>query len=288
MKPGPFIKQHYTDLEWTCIKWTLMPLVAGIAIYIVQNLSFHVIHENLCSYIDCSFVAQVPFNYLATATIVVLGVLYALELKMLWTLPILCVVCVLVFSYAESLGMKGEYGLFSLFFLAQFIAYLRHHLNSTTDLKTERIQFPLQILAAAYTLSAISKLQTSGLGWVNDNAESFGLLVFREYLSAFSTTGDIQYAISGGNISSYLLEHLWMIKIILGLSVLLEGCSFILITGKRNASRYAILLIAMHIGIYLTMNLVLYTIVVSMVALTINPIYRLVTAAKFIKGKFTP
>lgn len=272
-----FFNNNYTAAEWACMKITIVPLVVSVAIYSIWNLRFDtILQENMCSYIDCNFVITTPVNYILTAAILLAATLYIFEKMMLVALGMLTTLSLLVFSYTESLGIKGEYGLFTVIFGAQFVAYLAHYIKPEFNIKYTRVQYSLQLLAAAYVLSGFAKLSYGGLSWVSDNAPNFTALIYREYYSAYTTTGNMDYMQKGALYAGWLLEHLWVIKLLLSLSIILEICAVTLITGKRNAFIYGCLLLLLHLGIYITMNIVLLTIVVTLIAFTLNPLYYVV------------
>src|ERR1043165_6650696 len=220
-----FLNRGYSNLEWTGIKWSLVPLMMIILCYAIPDFRGAIIHENICSYIDCSYAIKLPYVGLAIAG--GLGLMYLFEVAMLVCLPLLAVVSFYLFSYLEAVGLKGEYGLFSLTFLSQFIAYVRHKRNPATDLATERVHFPLQLIAAAYVLSAISKLWVSGLGWFNENAVNFAVQIYREYSSSYASSGQIAFEGLARDYSSFILQNVWLIKLLLGFCVLIEACAFI-------------------------------------------------------------
>ena len=270
----------YTAAEWTCIKITIIPLVVLVAIYSIWHFQFNaILQENICSYINCTYMVKTPVNYILTAAILLAATLYIFEKMMLIATGLLTLLSLLVFSYTESLGIKGEYGLFTVIFAAQFVAYLIHYIKPGFNLKYNRVQFSLQLLAAAYVLSGIAKFSYGGIYWAENNAPNFAAQIYREYYSAYATTGNIFYAAKGAMYSGWLVEHIWILKLLLALTVILETGAILLITGKRNAFIYGSVLLLLHIGIYITMNIVLLTIVVTLLALTINPVYRFVQLA---------
>lgn len=267
-------ENSYSGTEWFCIKITLIPLVIVIAFYSIWQLQFDsILQENICSYVNCTYIVKAPVNYLLTAAILLSAILYVFEKLMIFSLSMLTVLSFIIFSYTESVGISGEYGLFTVIFAVQLIAYVYHHFNPGSNLPYNRIQFSLQLLAAAYTLSALAKLSAGGMGWFSHYATNFAAQTFREYNSAYVSTGHAGYYAKGVAYSTFLLQHAWITKTLLALTVVIEGGALVLITGKRNAFIYGILLTAFHIGIFITMNIVLFTLVVSVTAFTVNPLH---------------
>lgn len=203
---------------------------------------------------------------------------------MLLTLPALSLTTILFYSHIESMGLKGLYGIFTLLFFTQWIAYIRNKLNSQTKLTSERVSFALQIIAAAYVLSGISKLQQSGLGWITEGAHYFPIQVYHDYLSAFTNSGSTIEIIAGNRISEWLLNNTLLVMIFLLASLLTELGAIVLLTGKKNAFYYSILLVLMHTGIAVLMKIILPAVIIPMMILCINPLYHLVY---FANNRFT-
>lgn len=273
-----FFANQYSSNEWRCVKWSIIPYILLLAIYFILTLQGTPVIQNICAYVNCGLLTSLPLKLIGIFCIGICSVLYLFEIRMIAVLSALTIFSFLIFSFAESVGVKSEYGLFVLLFLSQLVAYIRNKRNPATNLQKERIQFPLQFLAAAYTLAAISKLHTSGFGWFTENAESFGLLIYKEYSSVYYSTGDISALHNGISIASWVLQHPVITKCLLLFSLLTELFAIILITGKRNAFFYSLLLLGMHLGIYFTMNLVVLPFVVLLVVLAINPGYLIYIA----------
>lgn len=274
-----FFANRYTPTEWQCVKWSLVPYILFLTVYFLISLQGRPVIHNVCSYINCDLITILPFKLIGIISICICIGLYLLEIQMIATLSVLTLLTFFIFSFAESVGIKSEYGLFVITFFAQLVAYVRNKHNPATNLYTERIQFPLQFLAGAYTLAAISKLQTSGLAWFTENAQAFGLLVYKEYSSIYYSTGDITALNNGTDIASWVLLHPGITNLVLLSGLLIELFAFVLITGKRNAFFYSLLLLTMHIGIYFTMHLVVLPFVILLMVLAINPCYLIFTAA---------
>jgi hypothetical protein len=231
--------------------------------------------DGLSDYLGISYyLYTTPHNYLVLGLFLLFSLLYLLEIKMLYATLGLFSFSLVIFSFYENnLAGCGELGLVSLIFLVQFIAYFRSYLNKSVDLNKERIQFPLQLLAAAYTLSALTKLRTSGIDWFTTDAENFAVHVMRYHYSAYVSYGLEWYRIKGEFIANFIVQHLLLVKIVLGGVIVLELAAFVLMRSKKHAFVYGMLILIFHTGVFVTINLFIPSFVVPLLALTVNPLY---------------
>lgn len=151
-------------------------------------------------------------------------------------------------------------------FFVQFIAYYRNNAN----LKSERIQFPIQIIAAGYTLAGISKLYESGLGWVAQ-APQASIQMLKNYCYAYYDTGDNLYLDKGMQLTTYALEHANTIKTLFAVSLFLELFACLALINKKSAFIYGLLLTSMHIGIFYFMHIIIIPVFIPMLTFMVNP-----------------
>ena len=243
-----------------------MLITLPVLLYILYSRDFtQPYHPNLCSIIDCSFLAINSIKLAITVLLILCFILYIFEIKMLITIFTLSIISILIFSYEEAIGFKGENGLVSLSFFTQFFAYLFFHLKLNKNLFFNRVQFPMQVVAAGYVLSGISKLYNSGIDWFTSDAQNFSVILLRQMHSNYATTGNIENYYKGWQMADWVINNIFFIKILLALSLMLELFTFIVLKNKKIAFYYALMLICMHIGIYITMNIILPTIIAPMV-----------------------
>ena len=251
-----------------------MLITLPVLLYILYSRDFtQPYHQNLCSIIDCSFLAINSIKLVIAVLLLLCFTLYVFEIKMLITTFTLSAISILIFSYEEAIGFKGENGLISLSFFAQFFAYLFFQLKLNNNLSFNRVQFPVQVVAAGYVLSGISKLYNSGVDWFTSDAQNFSVILLRQMHSNYATTGNIEDYFKGWQMAGWVINNILLIKILLALSLMLELFTFIVLKNKKIAFYYALMLICMHIGIYFAMDIILPTIIAPMVIFFINPLF---------------
>jgi hypothetical protein len=155
-------------------------------------------------------------------------------------------------------------------FFVQALAYYRN--NST--LSEERIQFPIQIIAAGYMLAAISKLSEAGLHWVTDSPR-ISLQILKGYSYTYFNTGDITAYKLGMARAAFITQHKAMVEIVCGISLFLELFAWIAVKNKRTAFVYGLLLLAMHVGIFYFLNVFIGAVFYPMLVFMVNPLYLL-------------
>lgn len=263
----------HKDLEWFSIKLSLVLVVDIFLVHTLYSRTSQPFPVGICTIIDCVYFVTPPMNYIITVLLIGLSMLYVLEMEMLLcTFFIFCFI-VIFMSLEESNGNPAENGILSLIFFAQFLAYLIHAFNPTSKLADNRLQYTAQFFAAAYTLSAISKLSTSGVAWFTTDASKFPLEVMRVFYSNYVTYGNIQNYMNGIFISDFMLTHLLLTKLMLFFALLTESFAFMLMMNRKISFYYAILLLTVHIGIYLTMGIFFATFILPLIAFFINPLY---------------
>ena len=174
----------------------------------------------------------------------------------------------------------------SLVFFAQSMAYILDHYKNGSRLATNRVQFSLQAVAAVYTLAAISKINASGIHWLTD-APYLSLQILKSFSFEYVTTGDTTYLNQGIAKASWVLQHPFITRFLLGSSLVLESLSLIMITGKKRALIYGILLLSMHLGIKWAMNISFESISLPMVTFCLNPLYLVYLTTQKLKTHFS-
>ncbi len=177
------------------------------------------------------------------------------------------IVSLVLFTLEDSNRILNYNGLYTMTFLAQFIAYYRNNAN----LKSERIQFPIQIIAAGYALAGISKLKVSGLGWITE-APQVSIQILKSYGYAYFNSGDISHMDKGIKMSNFIINHAFFAKTIFAFSLFFEITAWIAIKNKATALVYGILLTAMHIGIFFFMHIIIISIFIPMSTFMVNPL----------------
>lgn len=208
---------------------------------------------------------------------------YLFEFKMCVTTLLLFVVSVYVFSLEESNGILRRASLLSFVFFAQFLAYLLYYLKIMLSYQNNRIIFSIQAISAAYTLSAISKLTTSGFNWVF-SGKYIAIQIIKSYQYKFVTTGDTKMISDGEKIADFIINQPNLIVCLLSLTLLLEFFAFVACINKRASFLYGLALLIMHFIIYTIMKINLKTIWLPMALFFVLP--TLIELIESIRDKY--
>ena len=190
----------------------------------------------------------------------------------------------MVFTIEVSNGIFRRNDLFSFVFFAQFLAYLFKLKNIDSNIKKNRVQFSVQVIAVGYTLSAISKLYTSGLNWILDGRK-MPLQIMKSFFYSYVNEGNIYFIQKGNEMANNLNNNLYLIYFLLGFSLFLELFALVSIFNKKNALIYGLLLMLMHLGIYITLDIVIKGVYIPMLIFLVNPFYLIWISFVSIKSK---
>ena len=276
----------YSSVEWRCLK-IFFGAVFFINVFGALN-EFNSIPypHGIFRLISDIHTVSLPLKISLTLSLVTLLVLYLSEISMAIVTALLFFCSVFIYSIGESNGVMGRNGLMSLVFFAQSMAYILDHYKNGSRLATNRVQFSLQAVAAVYTLAAISKINASGIHWLTD-APYLSLQILKSFSFEYVTTGDTTYLNQGIAKASWVLQHPFITRFLLGSSLVLESLSLIMITGKKRALIYGILLLSMHLGIKWAMNISFESISLPMVTFCLNPLYLVYLTTQKLKTHFS-
>lgn len=284
IKWNNFSSTEYSTLEWKCMKIFFAYQFFLFSNYILYKFNSIPHPVGIYRLIGHSYFPDHTIKIGISIFVVILLALYIADIKMIVSTLSLFMISVLIFSIGESNGMWGRNGLLSLIFLAQFIAYIFHYNGIGLSLSRNRVQFSLQAIAAVYTLAAISKINTSGINWLTDSP-NLALQVLKSFNYEYITTGDVSYKVAGVSQANWIIQHPLLTKILLGGSLISEAFSFLILINKKWAFVYGLLLLSMHIGIKVFMDIFFPTISLPMVAFCINPLYLAIVLIMACKSK---
>jgi hypothetical protein len=263
------------DMDWWWFCFKISFFIPSLVYFIYGFTRFNGLLSNsgICHLMDCSIIGKPETMFLLSMAFLVAGWFYISEKWMIASLTILSIASLLCLSYEQSSGITTETGMISLFFIAQLVAYGMKWINNGLDLEKYRLQFPKQIVVAVYTLSGISKLIMSGTDWFTKDSSKFALEVFRVHYTRFSATGIDYYLYKGQWISAFLMDHPFILSLILFISLALEIFSGLLLINQRVALLYGFLLLLFHLGILIALDISYPTIMWPMVVACINPLF---------------
>ena len=274
-----FLKE-YTPAEWWILKVCLGIIWFGIVRHAFISPNGVPFPCGICSLINCSALVGAYTGYVFTGLAVVFSLLYIIEKQMRWVTLLMALLSLVCFTLEESNGILNRSSLYTLVFAAQSLAYFRNNAN----LKTERIQFAVQIIAAGYMLAGIAKMRETGLAWVSDSPQAV-LQMLKGYCANYFNWGDKDQLQLGLDLANFALHHSLVVKWLFGFSLIFELFAFLAVKNKARTFVYGLLLTGMHIGIYYFMHIVIVAIFFPMLLFMVNPVYILYLF--FIKVKQT-
>ncbi len=224
----------------------------------------------ICSLINFEWLLLPTIKSFFIILSLLLCLLYLLEYKMAWVCFLLFMISTISFTIEESNGLYYRNTLLSVIFFVQFISYSTSSKEKNKWINS--MQYSIQVILGAYTLSAISKLKTAGFYWVI-NGKRITLQILKSHFQEFSDFGNQFYLVKGNLLVNYIEHHPMIIYSILTISLLLELFSLVALFNSKMTFYYGILLLFMHVGIYLIMDIAILPIIVPMVIFMINPLF---------------
>lgn len=264
----------YGLTEWRFIKSTFVCVWLVLIIRILLTYSEVPMPAGFCNMLVCGLLLNGVGKFILIFCCTVLAFLYVLEFKMQFTTLLLFVCSAFIFSIEESNGVLSRSGLVSFIFLAQWLAYLLRKHKTAEQVYSLAIQFSIQAIAAAYTLSAISKIRDSGFYWLSQG-QLMKLQVLKSHEAHYASTANKEWLMKGEQMAAFIDAHPVLISGLLLATLLLELCAMVAIISKRTALFYGIALLVMHIGMYVVMNIFLFSIFFPMFFFLLNPLYRI-------------
>lgn len=280
-------QQVYTSSTWLIIKVIWFFYFNNILINHLNQVNSIASPSSICNYLPCSFLLNTNIILILKIAIIVLGILYILEKLMIPVLFILSLLSIIICSTIDSSGVLFRLAGFSLIMIVQFIAYTLHYKNPDKyNLNQLRIHFSLQIIASLYTLSFTSKLASSGILWFIQT-EGFSKHVLKSWLYYYVSSGEEHILNKGYFFYNFIQNYPLLIAVGLAIAMFLEGFSFLTIFNPKLAFYWGLGLLSMHVGIYILMDISIYSIVLPMLLFMLNLPAVLTTIIILIKSKST-
>jgi hypothetical protein len=268
--------------EWHCLKLSLLFIWLGAMPNMVHFNATSAFPAGLCKLYSFDPLFSPWLRPVLIATLLVVACLYFFEIKMMYTTFVMFLLSLIIISHKESSGILDRATLFSPIFGVQFLAYFRYNWNTNFNIKFYRVQYCVQIVAAMYVLSGISKLLASGPGWIN-GGELFPVQAVKNASFAYFTTGVAASLEQGYTMAYYALAHKHLVKLLLAGTLFLEVSCFIAAYNLRMRIIYGLSLALMHIGIYVFMDILIAVVVWPMIIFFLNPLYWVTVLAGRIK-----
>ncbi len=264
----------YTKLEWNFMKINFIALWIILVSMVLFSYQTIPMPQGISKIVPCEQFLNGYLKYPLILVIIAASVFYVLEMQQMYTCLVLFVISTLVFTMEESNGILNRNSLYTFVFFGQFLAYLLHQYDKQSDIKKDRIQFSVQVIAAGYTLSALSKLYHSGVFWVHDG-KRITLQILKSFYTMYVTDGDTTWISKAENRVCFIENHYLIVSILLACSLILELFALLAIKSKKQALIYGVLLTFMHLGIFIVMDIAIVSILIPMLLFMVNPWYIL-------------
>src|SRR5207237_864484 len=157
---------------------------------------------------------------------------YLMERYMLGSLSVISTLSFIIISIHESNGIFMRANLYTMVWVGQLLAYVIYRKEDIL-LRYYRHQYVVQLIAATYTLAAISKFHRSGLHWANDGSQYLAIQGFKGYAYSYFDTLNEKELKKGVSIAHFMLQHKQLIYTLLMGALLLELFAFIACINKH-------------------------------------------------------
>lgn len=265
---------EFNQMEWLTIKILLGLYWLGSVVGILLTYKSIPVPHGIFSLFRFSETMLTWLNPTLITLATLLIVAYLVEFKMAFTTLLLFIVSVFTFSLEESNGILSRSSLLSFLFFAQAMAYLISIFNPIFTVKNNRILFSIQAIAATYTLSALSKLQVTGISWVF-SGKYMALQILKSYQYKYVTTGNWNAVERGNEMAVFIQNHPKLAVLMLTTTLILELFALLCLRSKYTIYIYGALLTIMHFSMAVVMDINLSSISTPMFIFMINPLYVL-------------
>jgi hypothetical protein len=278
-KSGSFNK------AWFCLKLALVFFWLPLVFQVLNNYSNISLPVSIWKWIPLT--GQLPsiVKPILSALSVIIAGMWLFEKKMTLIAPTLAFLSILILSIEESNGIYNRFMTFSAVFAAIAVAYILQYYRPNNTLDNNRLQFPTQIIAATYVLSGLSKLKAAGFAWVT-SGKYFALQVMKAHFSNYYSFGDENLLNIGHTKAALIQDNIALLTFLLSFSLIMELCAWVMIFFPKKVKYYGLLLLTMHIGIYMMMDIYILGIIIPMIIIVFNPLYWVLHKAKVLKIGF--
>ena len=278
-----FNKYYYSRIEWTIMKssFSLIWLLSFLLVF--SRYNYAPTPESIFKLIPGSFYLSFNAKIFLLSTNLLLIYFYITEKHIWWSLLGLSLISLFAFSLEDSNSDFNRNTMITGIFFAQFFAYSIRKIYLDFDIEKYRIQFSVQLISISYTISAISKLNTSGLNWITDGL-LMPLQIMKTNYFGFVNDGNIAHITNARQIINLLDKYSFGVMFILAFTLIIELFAVVSIINKKSAFVYGVLLIFMHIGIYLVLDVAIGGTYIPMLIFMINPMFLFWITLKKIKN----
>lgn len=275
----------YSSIEWKLMKVSFSFIWMTSFLLILYRYSFAPTPESIFKLFPTSFYLSFYVKILLFFVTFILVFFYVVE-KYIWlSLLGLSLISLFAFSLEDSNSDFNRNTMITGIFFAQFFAYSIKKKYLDFNVKKYRVQFSVQIIAISYTLSAIAKLKASGLNWVTDGL-LMPLQIMKTNYFGYVNDANIEHIHNANKMIELLSKYSDWVMIVLAFTLIIEFFAFVSIFNKKYSFICGTLLLIMHIGIYLVLDVAIKGTYIPMLIFMINPLFLISILIKKLKSKF--
>lgn len=275
----------YSSTEWKLMKISFSLIWMMSFLLILSRYNYAPTPESILKLFPDGFYLSIYVKIILFFCTILFVYLYVIEKNIWWVLLGLSLISLFAFSLEDSNSDFNRNTMITGIFFAQFFAYSIKKKYLDFDVEKYRVQFSIQIIAISYTLSAIAKLKASGLNWVTDGL-LMPLQIMKTNYFGYVNDANIEHIINAHQVIELLSKYSVGVMLVLAFTLIIEFFAFVSIFNKKYSFIYGILLMFMHIGIYLVLDVAIKGTYIPMLIFMINPLYLIWIIIKTLKSKF--
>ena len=275
----------YSELEWKLMKISFSIIWLLSFMLILYRYNFAPTPESIFKLFPQGFYLSFYVKIFLFLFNLLLIYLYVFEKYIWWSLLGLSLISLFAFSLEDSNSDFNRNTMITGIFFAQFFAYNFKKKYLDFDKEKYRVQFSVQIIAISYTISAIAKFKTSGLNWVTDGL-MMPLQIMKTNYFGYVNDANIEHIRNANHVIDLLSKYSVGVMFVLAFTLIIEFFAIVSVFNKKYSFIYGILLMMMHIGIYLVLDVAIKGTYIPMLIFMVNPFFLFWMIFKALKNKF--
>jgi hypothetical protein len=274
-------KRTWFDGNWSAREWRLIRWVAalvwlpwvGIAVF---SYTAQPVPTGIARWIDLSFLTWPGINVAVVLLAVVASGFYVRGKRMLIATGTMLTIGILTYTLHDSQGAFQRNEVANLVLLGQFVALLgawwkkrKGNPIPQPKLRNQLVFNSQQMIVAPYFISAITKLNTSGLHWIGDSP-NIALQVYKANMEMYFSLEWDFFRELGIAYSEFMAANPLLVQILFAGALSLELFCVLALLNRRIARVVGWMMVAMHVGILLLFGVIFLPLVAFIVVLLIG------------------
>jgi hypothetical protein len=247
--------------SWTAREWKVIRLIFVLVWFpwipiTVFSYADQPVPTGLARFVDLSWLGWPGINVFVTGITAAACWFYLRGKRMFWATGTMLVLGVLVFTLHDSQGAFMRNEVLNLILLGQMAALIQQKwkpIKSEGELRNRLIFNSQQMLLATYFISGISKVVTSGLGWVTDSP-NISQQIYKAQMSLYYSVEWPFLQDLGVFFSELVAAHPLITQVVFAGTLLLELVCGVALLNRRIARWIGWMLVAMHAGIFVLLG----------------------------------